>query len=104
MHFGWFHQTGIYFCNFKNKYQIEFKQSGNYIINVFKRLSEYLLLSMFFLQGFHDVVVTFLLVIGEDLTYAVMDKLTQKHLRYVVGKSSNSPHTHAHTCAHSSYT
>lgn len=32
-------------------------------------------------QGFHDVVVTFLLVIGEELTYAVMDKLTQKHLR-----------------------
>lgn len=32
-------------------------------------------------QGFHDVVVTFLLVVGEELTFAVMEKLTQKHLR-----------------------
>ena len=32
-------------------------------------------------QGFHDVVVTFLLVVGEDLTFAIMDRLSQNHLR-----------------------
>jgi len=34
------------------------------------------------LQGFHDIVVTFLLVVGEDLTFAIMNKLCQRHLRY----------------------
>lgn len=34
-------------------------------------------------QGLHEVVLSLLLVLGEDLTYAVMKKLTQYHLRYV---------------------
>ena len=32
-------------------------------------------------QGLHEVVLSLLLVLGEDLTYAVMKKLTQYHLR-----------------------
>jgi len=35
-------------------------------------------------QGFHDIVVTFLLVVGEELTFAIMDKLCQNHLRLVL--------------------
>ena len=35
-------------------------------------------------QGLHEVVLSILLVLGEDLTYAVMKKLTQYHLRCVV--------------------
>lgn len=32
-------------------------------------------------QGFHDVVVTFLLVVGEDLTFAIVNKLCKNHFR-----------------------
>lgn len=35
------------------------------------------------LQGFHDICVTFLLVVGEELTFAIMEKLAQNHLRCV---------------------
>ena len=35
-------------------------------------------------QGFHDVCVTFLLVVGEDLTFALMDKLAVNHFRFVL--------------------
>ena len=34
-------------------------------------------------QGYHDIVVTFLLVLGERLTFGVMDKLSKQHLRFV---------------------
>ena len=34
-------------------------------------------------QGYHDIVVTFLLVLGEHLTFGVMDKLSKQHLRFV---------------------
>ncbi|KAK3085954.1 hypothetical protein FSP39_011254 [Pinctada imbricata] len=32
-------------------------------------------------QGFHDICITFLLVTGEDLAFALVEKLTMKHLR-----------------------
>lgn len=34
-------------------------------------------------QGFHDIVVTFLLVLGEDLTYLIMGQLITCHIKYV---------------------
>ena len=34
-----------------------------------------------FFQGFHDIVVTFLLVVEEDVTFALMDKLSRNHLK-----------------------
>lgn len=33
-------------------------------------------------QGYHDIVVTFLLVVGERMTIALMEKLSSHHLRY----------------------
>lgn len=33
-------------------------------------------------QGYHDIVVTFLLVVGESLTTALVEKLSTHHLRY----------------------
>jgi hypothetical protein len=36
-------------------------------------------------QGFHDVVLTFLLVLeDEDLTFSIVDILVQYHIRYVI--------------------
>ena len=32
-------------------------------------------------QGYHDIVITFLLVVGEDRTYQIMDRLTQTHFK-----------------------
>jgi hypothetical protein len=32
-------------------------------------------------QGLHDVVLTFLLVAGENITYAMMDVLVRCHIR-----------------------
>jgi hypothetical protein len=34
-----------------------------------------------FLQGYHDIVVTFLLAVGEEITFALVDKLSTHHLR-----------------------
>ncbi len=34
-------------------------------------------------QGYHDICVTFLLVVGDDITFAVMDKLSNRHFRLV---------------------
>ena len=34
-------------------------------------------------QGYHDICVTFLLVVGEDLAFALVDKLSLNHLRSV---------------------
>jgi len=36
------------------------------------------------LQGFHDICVTFLLILGNDLSFHVVDALTKNHLRYVI--------------------
>lgn len=33
-------------------------------------------------QGYHDIVVTFLLVVGERLATALVEKLSTHHLRY----------------------
>jgi len=46
------------------------------------------------LQGFHDIVVTFLLVVGEDLTFAIMNKLCQNHLRYAKLHSGSTHRLH----------
>ncbi len=32
-------------------------------------------------QGYHDIVVTFLRVVGEKMTTAIMEKLSNHHLR-----------------------
>lgn len=32
-------------------------------------------------QGFHDIVVTFLLVLGEDLTFLIMGQLITYHIK-----------------------
>jgi len=32
-------------------------------------------------QGLHDIVLTFVLAVGDKLTYAIMDKLVEHHLR-----------------------
>ena len=32
-------------------------------------------------QGLHDIVITFLLVAGEDIAYAIMSKLAKYHIR-----------------------
>ena len=34
-------------------------------------------------QGLHDVVLTFVLVTGEDLAYAIMSTLVHCHIRWV---------------------
>lgn len=33
-------------------------------------------------QGYHDIVVTFLLVVGEKLATSLVEKLSTHHLRY----------------------
>lgn len=33
-------------------------------------------------QGLHDVVLTFLQVVGEDISYAIMSVLVRCHIRY----------------------
>lgn len=33
-------------------------------------------------QGYHDIVVTFLLVVGERLATSLVEKLSTHHLRY----------------------
>lgn len=38
-------------------------------------------IDLYYYQGFHDVVVTFLLVVGEKLTFALVDKLCKTHFR-----------------------
>lgn len=38
-------------------------------------------------QGLHDVVLTFLLVTGEELAYAIMNVLVRYHIRYSIEPS-----------------
>ena len=33
-------------------------------------------------QGLHDIVLTFVLAVGDTLAYAIMDILVEYHLRY----------------------
>uniref|UniRef100_A0A8C5I1K6 TBC1 domain family member 20-like n=1 Tax=Gouania willdenowi TaxID=441366 RepID=A0A8C5I1K6_GOUWI len=41
-------------------------------------------------QGYHDIVVTFLLVLGERLATALMEKLSTHHLRYLLTHTFSS--------------
>lgn len=43
--------------------------------------------SLHYYQGLHDVVLTFLLVTGEDLAYAIMNVLVRYHIRYSIEPS-----------------
>ena len=42
-------------------------------------------------QGYHDIVVTFLLVVGERLATALVEKLSTHHLRYLPGSLREHP-------------
>ncbi|ESO12388.1 hypothetical protein HELRODRAFT_62173, partial [Helobdella robusta] len=44
-------------------------------------------MDLHYYQGFHDVVVTFLLVVGERLTFCIMNKLVQNHFRDFMDKT-----------------
>lgn len=41
-------------------------------------------------QGYHDIVVTFLLVVGERMTIALMEKLSNHHLRDFMDRTMDS--------------
>lgn len=47
------------------------------ILRVLKRNPQ-----LHYYQGYHDIVVTFLLVLGERLATALVEKLSTHHLRY----------------------
>lgn len=49
----------------------------NIILRVLKRNPQ-----LHYYQGYHDIVVTFLLVLGERLATALVEKLSTHHLRY----------------------
>lgn len=40
--------------------------------------------ALHYYQGLHDIVITFLLVVGEDTTYAIMNTLVNFHIRCVL--------------------
>ena len=48
------------------------------------------LVTVFFLnfQGFHDICVTFLLILGQDLSFLVVNALSKSHLRLVCSISA----------------
>lgn len=48
------------------------------ILRVLKRNPQ-----LHYYQGYHDIVVTFLLVLGERLATALVEKLSTHHLRYL---------------------
>lgn len=50
------------------------------ILHVLKRNPQ-----LHYYQGYHDIVVTFLLVVGDRLATALVEKLSTHHLRYSVG-------------------
>ena len=35
-------------------------------------------------QGLHDIVLTFVLTVGDTLAYAILDVLVEHHLRYAL--------------------
>lgn len=47
------------------------------ILHVLKRNPQ-----LHYYQGYHDIVVTFLLVVGDRLATALVEKLSTHHLRY----------------------
>lgn len=51
------------------------------ILRVLKRNPQ-----LHYYQGYHDIVVTFLLVLGERLATALVEKLSTHHLRYLLEK------------------
>lgn len=42
-------------------------------------------------QGYHDIVVTFLLVLGERLATALVEKLSTHHLRWARNRKETVP-------------
>lgn len=50
----------------------------NIILRVLQRNPQ-----LHYYQGYHDIVVTFLLVVGERLATALVEKLSTHHLRYL---------------------
>lgn len=50
------------------------------ILHVLKRNPQ-----LHYYQGYHDIVVTFLLVVGDRLATALVEKLSTHHLRYPAG-------------------
>lgn len=51
------------------------------ILHVLKRNPQ-----LHYYQGYHDIVVTFLLVVGDRLATALVEKLSTHHLRYRGGR------------------
>lgn len=47
-------------------------------------------------QGYHDIVVTFLLVVGDRLATALVEKLSTHHLRYWGGQGAAASPLGAH--------
>lgn len=47
-------------------------------------------------QGYHDIVVTFLLVVGDRLATALVEKLSTHHLRYWGGRGAAVSPLRAH--------
>lgn len=52
------------------------------ILHVLKRNPQ-----LHYYQGYHDIVVTFLLVVGDRLATALVEKLSTHHLRYLVASA-----------------
>lgn len=52
------------------------------ILHVLKRNPQ-----LHYYQGYHDIVVTFLLVVGDRLATALVEKLSTHHLRYSPGSA-----------------
>lgn len=52
------------------------------ILHVLKRNPQ-----LHYYQGYHDIVVTFLLVVGDRLATALVEKLSTHHLRYSAGSA-----------------
>lgn len=54
------------------------EQLINIILDVLRRNPQ-----LHYYQGYHDIVVTFLLVVGERMAIAMVEKLSNHHLRFV---------------------
>lgn len=50
----------------------------NIILDVLRRNPQ-----LHYYQGYHDIAVTFLLVVGERMATAMVEKLSNHHLRFV---------------------
>lgn len=38
--------------------------------------------NLHYYQGLHDIVITFLLVVGEEIAFAIMNMLVKYHIRW----------------------